>query len=454
MRLRKSPFKPDDVERDPNGFALRIDSIFGCVSSLFNNKNVLITGPRGIGKSSLASQIQNLYTPDTTLLQRCSIDGVLGKYLQIYYAVDEGSTLSDICLDIIHRIEVNKTFLKTYEIGRKKKVKVEMNLGVFKTSLESEVVSKKPSSIVTQFVGALTSIYNSISIIGFDGINIVIDELDCISKNINFAHFLKLIHEYLSADSIDNVTFILAGQRGLYSRLMDEDRSVERLITHVPISKLCPEESEHILDYGSRTASPQFSINDDAKRAILKIAGGFPYEIHLLADAAFTNMDNEIKMTMKDVSDGLGHVLRADKHEKYVSYLSEMSQPQRIIMSILGAYDSKEMPAKIPFQWVFLEGEKNSLNEETINKHIEVIRNLGFLIIDFENNTIQFNDELFRLFIMLRQKYMELDQEEYDQEVEIEPYTEDEVENLVDYFEEAEANLNWDIDEASHLIGY
>jgi energy-coupling factor transporter ATP-binding protein EcfA2 len=454
MRLRKSPFKPDDVERDPNGFALRVDNIYGCVSSLFNNKNVLITGPRGIGKSSLASQIQYLYTPDTTLLKRCSIDGELGRYLQIYYAVDGSSSLSDICLDILHRIETNTILLKTHELSDKKKIRVELNLGVFKTSLESEVVSRKPSSVVTQFVGALTSIYNSISLIGFEGINIVIDELDCISDEINFAHFLKLIHEYFSADSIENITFLLAGQRGLYSRLTSEDKSVERLITHVPISKLCTEESEHILDYASRTASPQFSIDDDAKKAILKIAGGFPYEIHLLADAAFSNMDSEIKMTMKDVSDGLGHVLRADKHEKYVSYLSEMIQPQRIIMSILGAYESKEMPAMIPFEWVFDEGNKNDLGKECIIKNIEEIRNLGFIVIDFDEETVQFNDELFRLFIILRQKYMELDQEEYDSEIVVEPYTEEEVHNLVDYFEGAEANLDWDIDETGHLIGY
>ena len=455
MLLRKSPFKPDDIERDPNGFALRIDEIFTCVSCLFNKKNLLITGPRGIGKSSLAGQLQNLYSPDTTLLKRCSISGSLGKYLQIYYAIDSSASLSDICIDIIHRIENSNCLLNQYYIDNKKKVKFKLNLAVFKTSLESDIVSNKPSSIVTQFIGALSTAYNSLKFIGYEGVNIVIDELDCIAANINFGHFIKLIHEYCSADKLENITFLFVGQRGLYSRLLTEDHSVERLITHVPISKLCPKESEHILDYAGRTARPPFSIDEDASTAILKIAGGFPYVIKLLGDAAFANMDNVNRMTMVDVSEGLRHVLRADKHEKYLGYLSEMTTDQRLIISIFGTFESKEMPARIPIEWVANECKnKHSLENDHTIKLVEEIRKLGFIVIDSVSNTIQFNDELFRLFILLRRKYMELDQEEYGHELEVVPYTEDEVHNLIDYFEEAEANLNWDVDEARYLLRY
>lgn len=454
MLLRKSPFRPDDVERDPRGYALRVDEIFACVTSLFNNKNILITGPRGIGKSSLAAQLQNLYAPDNILLRRCSIAGSLGKYLQIYYAIDEKSTLKDICIDILHRIEVKHALLKSYQSKGSKKVKLELNIGIFKSSLESDIISNKPSSIVAQFVGALTAVYNSINYIGYEGINIVIDELDCISADINFAHFIKMIHEYCSTDCIDNITFIFAGQRGVYSRLMNEDNSVERIITHIPISKLCLEESEHILDYAGSNARPPFSIDDDAKTAILKIAGGIPYVIKLLADAAFSSMDNYNRMTFVDVSEGLKHVLRADKLEKYVSYLSNMSANQRLVMSVLGTFESKQMPARIPIVWVMEEGNKLSIPLERITKIIEEIRNLGFIVIDQENNSIQFNDELFRLFILLRKKYLVNEQEEYDSEIEVVPYSDDELHNMVDYFEHAEANLNWDIDEARYLLRY
>jgi len=454
MYLRKSPFKPDDVERDPRGFALRVDEIFACVNSLFNNKNILITGPRGIGKSSLAAQLQNLYSPDNTLLKRCTIAGCLGKYLQIYYAIDENSTLKEICLDILHRIEVKHSLLKSYKIKGGKKLKLELDLGVFKSSLESEIISNKPSSIVTQFVGALSSVYKSIKILGYEGINIVIDEIDFISRDINFAHFIKMIHEYCSSDSIENITFLFAGQRGVYSRLISEDNSVERLITHIPISKLCPEESEHILDYAGSTARPPFSIDEDAKTAILKIAGGFPYIIKLLADAAFASMDNVNRMTFVDVSDGLKHVLRADKHEKYVSYLSNMTASQRIVMSALGSYESKQMPARIPVEWVQEESRESAIGAENIITVIEEIRNLGFIVIDLENNCIQFNDELFRLFLLLRKKYLMTEQEEYDSEPEVIPYSDDELHNLVDYFEHVEANLNWDVDESSYLLRY
>jgi MoxR-like ATPase len=67
-KLRKSPFKVDKSEKDPNAFGLRTTEIEVCASTLYNNRNILISGPRGIGKSSLGEQLLVALGGEHTLL--------------------------------------------------------------------------------------------------------------------------------------------------------------------------------------------------------------------------------------------------------------------------------------------------------------------------------------------------------------------------------------------------
>ena len=55
--LRKNPFTPQGPVRDPAKFAGRRDSFRNAVDALYNNKYILVSGPRGIGKSSVSYQL-------------------------------------------------------------------------------------------------------------------------------------------------------------------------------------------------------------------------------------------------------------------------------------------------------------------------------------------------------------------------------------------------------------
>jgi MoxR-like ATPase len=56
-RLKPNPFTPQEPVTDPNKFAGRGEAIRNAVDALFNNKNIIVTGERGIGKSSVAYQL-------------------------------------------------------------------------------------------------------------------------------------------------------------------------------------------------------------------------------------------------------------------------------------------------------------------------------------------------------------------------------------------------------------
>ena len=105
MKLRISPFKIDKIEDDPQAFGNRPKEFVSCMESLFNSQHILISGPRGIGKSSLAFQIKNLYMGNHFLAERCGIKTKLDEYLTCFYTCGKGTTLFTLASDLLIRLE-------------------------------------------------------------------------------------------------------------------------------------------------------------------------------------------------------------------------------------------------------------------------------------------------------------------------------------------------------------
>lgn len=263
-KLRRSPFKVNIPEKDPNAFGLRTKEISACVEALYNYRNVLISGPRGIGKSSLANQLQTILQGDDTLLMRCGIDATFPKTLCLFHACDVENTLEQLALDILYNIEQRCLLLKQYEPANVKPT-FEINLGIFKATLESETGIKKrsPATVANQLVAGLSIALTTLKkYLLFEGINILIDEVDQLANEINFGHFMKIVHEAINNQGLQGVTLILAGQKGVYTRFVSEDESFERLIRHVPISTLDVDAADYVLEYATTQALPKFKIDE------------------------------------------------------------------------------------------------------------------------------------------------------------------------------------------------
>lgn len=443
--IRKSPFKVDKIENDPNAFGNRPKEVIACVESLFNDRHIIISGPRGVGKSSLASQIQNFYKRDFTLAKRCGIKIDFDKYLTCFYPCAESTTLSSFALDLIFRIENQCIWIKNFKTGSKTKFEASLNLGIIKAGLQTDIITNKPASIATQFVNGLNNIYKSlISFTEYKGINILVDELDRLNENINFGHFFKVIHEYLIQDGLTTVNFIFAGQKGIYTHLYQQDPSIERIVRHVPISKLENEdECRHILNYASsKKAKPAFFIRPDAEELILKIASGFPYVIQLLGDAAFFSMSNPRDMTETDVLLGLEIILKADKNEKYYSFFNDLFPEQRVILAIIAKYRSKTLPMIIPFSWIISEAKNIIEREEEIIDIVKSLSKKGHIIINEEKEICQFNDELFRIFLSL----LYLESAEIKEEITSVSITDTNVKEIVDLIESSKYSRSWEFE--------
>lgn len=449
--IRKSPFRVDEVEDDPHAFGNRPEEVKTSLDAIYNNQNILISGPRGIGKSSLGCQLHKLYKGDYTLTKRCDIDVDFQKYLTCVYKCEQNTTLASFALDLINRLENQCILIKSFNLGKKKKFQTSINLGIVKTSLTTEVETNKPASIATRLVNGFNTIYGPlIEFTKYNGISIIVDDLEQLNQDINFGNFVKLIHEYLCHDEIKNVNFIFAGLKGIYTRLIEENPSMERIVNHVPISKLSIKECKHILDYArTNKVDTPFIIESEAEDLILNMSSGYPYVIQLLGSAAFHSMQDYNRMTKDDVIKGIRNILSFDKNEKYYNILNDLTSEERKILILIATCPFSSFPASIPIDWIIVEGKELIGDEEMVIAIINLLHKQGYLTIRQEKNICEFTDELFRFFLLL------LDYEKEDKieeiyetdKIEVVSLSDPSVEKIVKQIESAEYKKYWEFDE-------
>ena len=193
QRLRKSPFKVNKHENNPKGFGLRAKEILDCADALYKDLSVLISGSRGIGKSSLGEQMRIILEGDNTLLKRCEVDDKFPKTLTVYYACGERMTLEQLVLGILAELEQEYRILPNVTPTEIKQG-FELNLlGLFKANLEATIISseKPPATIATQFVNGIQVVMQRIKKFGYKSVCIMLDELDLLPSSVNLGSFLR-----------------------------------------------------------------------------------------------------------------------------------------------------------------------------------------------------------------------------------------------------------------------
>jgi hypothetical protein len=399
VELRRSPFKVNTVESDPRAFALRAKEIELAGDALFNNRSILISGPRGIGKSSLGNQLQQVLRGDQTLLERCGISTMMPVHVCLFHACAPEASLEDLIADLLFDLQ---TAVQTAAV--KFNQKHEFNLGFWKGTFEKQDGEKRgPGTLAAKFVAGVSETMSALAEahVVDCGINIMLDEVDRLHTNINFGHFMKVLHETLARENLLHVSFIVAGQQGVYTRFLTEDPSFERIVRHIPISVLNRESSEYVLQFAARNAKPPYAMDERAEQLMLALASGFPYLLHLLGDAAFRAMRDPTAMSEADVLNGLEGVLQSDKREKYVARLSALSQDARDLLILLSGCVVTRIPAEMPLKWARSMASGEISKPDRFSAALAELIRQGDVVLMKGETHVRFSEELFRVFLAL-----------------------------------------------------
>lgn len=309
--MKVNPFKPNSPV-SPGMFAGRIKEIDALEKGLHQTKhgqasNFLITGERGIGKSSLINFIKPTATGDIL-----NSNDEKFNFVTVSVLISKNTTL----LSLIKLIEKNLT----RELGEIEKLRTYLRetwafakrIKIMDSGIEESESISDLDSLVDDFSFSLSKTCLRITKPekgeqAYDGIVFFIDEADSACPNLHIGYFFKVVTELLQQNGCNNVMFVVAGLPDAIEKLSASHESSIRIFSHLIVKELTPEERKWVVErgitVGNEMNSDKTTITQQAINSISTLSEGYPHFIQQFAFSAFEfNDDGEI--SADDVAEG------------------------------------------------------------------------------------------------------------------------------------------------------
>jgi hypothetical protein len=285
-------FTPSADIRDPARFAGRRDLIETLADAL-STAGVcpMVFGDRGLGKTSLANQIERIALGDVELLSQLGLEDL---------AIPEDvrfATFSVRCTDDVRsKDQLLQTLINAGEsfsapVTTSKAVETTRTHKLKLRAYEYEAATKYAKTSVGTTFAQLSIEEKLDSIVGHVAeeldrpVLLIIDELDRVRDTSGLASFIK---SYAS----ERLRFMLVGVGSTASQLLSDHESLGRTVLPVEISGMGPAELIEIVERAERYLADQalpFMFSPEAKVRLARSANGFPWFVHVIGlDALLT----------------------------------------------------------------------------------------------------------------------------------------------------------------------
>jgi len=365
MRKRfVDPFFPNRPVDDPGRFAGRIDQVDEVVDSLFqvsneNPKHTIITGDRGIGKSSLLLQTKQLAEGSTELAQRLNIDLGCDQYdfIVLWHDADHGQQPGDVSLGLLQ--ELNGTLRNLFN-----QISLELDIPGFLKVSQKNGKAHSISELVGEFCNRLEKAGNKAEERGRDGILLFIDELDRVDPESGIGSFFKLSSEKLNRRGVKNIAFFCAGITGAVQKLEEDHESISRTFRDIPIPRLTKKETESILTGGFQEVGVEY--DKKIPELVYDLAAGFPEPVHLLG-SEMLSVVSDGKIKSQDFESAKEKVIGDVKRNKLASLLKKAgSGKYQSILDAMAQHEEREVPLDHISEIIGYEQNQYSSNMGTL----------------------------------------------------------------------------------------
>ena len=329
--IKPNPFRPDKPVTEFDLFAGRSDELKVLIDALYqighgNPRHMIVTGPRGIGKSSFINQILSLTRNRSAILRELNVDaGEFGFRFAVFkhIAMNNQSTENIITSLIRQMKEETKGDLRTRIDSMLEKWKPKFKLPAVGEIEYQSLNIQNTSEISEDFIKTITDLWHAIKE-KKDGIVIIIDEVDTVATDTNISSFLKITTEILINSGLDRISLYLGGITDAIDKLKENHSSIERVFETIELSPMQPEESQQVITRTLRSGieSSQVIIADPVMKQVVEIADGFPAIIHQLCYHAYRLRDDDSKIDENDLSEALEDVVTRIRREELDKSLS------------------------------------------------------------------------------------------------------------------------------------
>lgn len=240
-----------------------------------------IQGEYGIGKSSLANLIGRAAESDHGLHS-------------IYAPLGGCKNLNDVAISILEATIRSGAYFRT----RSEKIlehlsKYIRELKLYGITIDFEALRKDAPNISSPFsiLSFLKDIQNRLKDTGITGILLILDEINGVSSNPDFAQFLKGLVDTNAMDKEPlPLVLILCGVEERRRELIKNHQSIDRIFDVIQMDSMSDVEMKEF--FKRAFTSAKIEINDDALFFFTTYSSGFPKIMHLIGDAAYW-LDND-----------------------------------------------------------------------------------------------------------------------------------------------------------------
>jgi cold shock CspA family protein/predicted AAA+ superfamily ATPase len=337
IAIKRNPFTPQDPVTDPKKFAGRRDVLRSAVDSLYNTKNILVTGARGIGKSSLSYQLLYMTEGETELLQKLNID--LGEFHFDFLTGDHRCTGDNTLVDIADGLIANLASRAGVTTGVEQGKTVSgINLKIFSSIQEKTSTPITASDLANKFAAEVMRIFLEVKNPP-KGICFLIDEVDALRDTTQLGSFLKATVEKFRLDGHLSTCFIVSGVTGAATSLLMQHQSSARLFEGIELERMSNEELQEVVDI--TLADTGVNIESQASSLMVSLANNFPQPLHLLGYHSFRLNDDDI-IGKEDVERAKTYIVQHGLRQYYDDKLRSLDSP--LMKDIVRAISSASSP--------------------------------------------------------------------------------------------------------------
>lgn len=418
-----------DVIKDHQRFVGRSDLIRSCMQALNSPMSLIaIYGKRGVGKSSLLRQIQQMALGDYTLAKKAGLSHEIPrmsrKYLTVYYTCDslinDGEDLvSRMCNDQdeedgLLRLVPNDgkelvEFTRTKEVSGGADLKV-VNWGA--KGIEATKYAKVvPGDTIQTFRNFILSIVSNQvkSRMKRDGLLILLDEFDVLKDKEGLGSIIKSL-------SSRDVKFGVCGIGQDLHDLVEDHASVERLLEQgaMHVKPMPHSEATAVLDRAEYLYKGNFKFEQNVKEKIASASQGYPYFIQMIGKACVSKA-SQLCLTiasnvvfdsvMSDIKSGIAFPTLESSYQKAIGN----SPDRQLLLHILAEQPEEETLFNEDVGRIFLKQARKDAGDFDVNFVDQLIPRLldkkfGPVLrsIPEGRGVYEFINPVFRLYVTLR----------------------------------------------------
>ena len=351
------------------------------------NENVFVTGPRGIGKSSLALFLRHLAEKEYSLIgSHCYLGGV--RSLEEMMGIIFQRLLQD-CTD--------KSLLDKLKEGFSTYIK---GVTLFGVGLEFTKDKSQLRTLVDNFLPVLRQVYEQSLTSNKKGLVLILDDMNGITDVPQFSQYLKSFVDGLATSRKPlPLLLVLVGLPERRDELIKHQPSIARIFDIVELSLMSEDESQDF--FQEMFKKQNITVAEKALSLMVELSGGYPMLLHDVGDAVFwQDTDNHISET--DAKQGIMEAARI-VGRKYIDTKISKVLRSETYSSILW-----EMGKKLPLGATFRRqellkavGEKEKKN---LDNFLNRIKKLG-LVDDAEvRGEYTFVNPLYHLYLWFEAK--------------------------------------------------